>query len=606
MVKIIKKILIIIIILSSACSYALSISESLSKNPVAIGETFEFIVTVASDKSENISTPKPTKRLDPFTLNGTRQSSSVSTQISFSKMVTKVSKQFHFSLSSQKEGEWMIPPFSFTVSGKSYQTKSTKLQVSSKVKKGLPSGTFGNAFDRFFQQGQGFPRLFNHSRRKISKGQFILQAEVKKLQVYRGEMLPFDLALYQQRGLPHSVSITHRDLIQLENFWTEKIKSSDQLAFQSEKKFKGITYLKATLEKLILFPLKVGVNYIPSIGIDLAAQDMSNFFNSNSSIISLRTKKIRLDVLPLPKKLRGIFIGGVGDFNITAQTKVKKIKATDILSYRIRIEGRGNVQEIKLPPWPKDTGFKVYNIVESHQFSPNNSYKEFEILLSSQKTGSLSTPKFSWTTFNPELKSYVWHDIPSINIEVDQAKKPILSSNKKYFTTAQNPETETKLKSKPSQPILQSLKERFYSPYRAWIWSLLLALFLAVIVWKYLVSKKAHKRQIRQMVADSIKKAELEVEEKKLTSAGITLINIMDQLFYSIIGTKGREIYKILEECPPSIRKSLGYRIEILIKNLEILSFSDSNQHKATQDQVREFIEEMRLLTHEIIKYQKL
>ena len=99
----------------------------------------------------------------------------------------------------------------------------------------------------------------------------------------------------------------------------------------------------------------------------------------------------------------------------------KNISKNDILSYKIHFKGTGNIQNIQLPKWPEDENFKVYDILESQKFSVQESYKTYEVLLLAKKSGVLPTPTLQWTTFDPDLESYVNHELSSEIINVKKA-----------------------------------------------------------------------------------------------------------------------------------------------------------------------------------------
>lgn len=597
---------ILLVFISTAFVHAknFTISENLSRNLVRPGDVFSIDVSIESKSKLSIKKPKPPSSLDPFQWNGVQQSYSFSTNYSSAQKIQSIHKVvFSILLSSQKEGNFKIPPFSIVIDNQVYKTKSLSVNISNQAsplstrRQGL--GLIPDVDDIF----SGIQPFFGRST-PLSKDNFLLKAHVKKLKIYEGEILPFQIVFYQKSDGGYSARLPVYKPLQMEGVVVEHIKTYDRLEFLNRKVINNKTYLEAVLQKLVLFPLRKGFLKIPSIQATAQIRDSSSFFNFGSlKTIPLKSQSISIEVIPLPKKFKRIFTGAVGDFVIHSEVDHARLQQGDALTYTIRFEGQGNVHNIQIPPWPKNSDFKVYSINETEQFNlEKNSYKEYKILLLSQKVGAVKTPALKWTTFNPELKSYVQHIIRSIPIYVQKSpsKNNKSMSNEKYFN--QNlVEGSKKLTKKQSTSILN-----FNNP----IYKKIQFGILAVLIWgilffllRKLILFLLKRNRLRNEFQSYLKRAQRAIDRGNYKEAGSIMLSMIDQLFYLIIGTKGRSVEQLLEQCHPSIRKELGEKITTLNRELENFIFSSRIEPSAahSKEKMQNCLKSARELSNQII-----
>ena len=304
----------------------------------------------------------------------------------------------------------------------------------------------------------------------------------------------------------------------------------------------------------------------------------SSFFSRRRPIV-LTSPPISVKVLPLPQQGRGVFTGAVGRFFVFSEVNQKQILKDDILSYKIRFEGDGNIRMIKLPPWPEDSDFKVYDVLESGEFFPEKSYKEYEILLSAKKSGELKTPLLNWTTFDPDLKSYVNHELEPVKVKV-QEKGAFKEEEQKFFDSS-NAGGAQQIPTPEKEGVLSPLPENIslYKKNKYLFWSFIYTVLVLMIFWKHRIffrrKKKLNWPVILNQTFDQAQKA---LDEGHHRKTGTLLLNLMDQVWLKTAGTGGRELDKLLEKCPPSLRKELGIEIKQLKIDLEDLSFSKRSE----------------------------
>lgn len=578
-------------------SSAVEIRTKLSKNPAAVNEKFDFIIEAAADEPVDITPPELPKTLAPLVLSGSHSSSQVFQSFSMPGGMSKEFKtSFYYSLHCSQEGEFTIDPVSVAVDGKIYKTKEVKVQISSKVQPS-PKALFRGPLDVFdFFQSPSFP-----PKTPALKGALQLKAFVEKKKVFLGEMLSLKWFLYKKRDMRLPVSIEEFQTVQPKDFWMEKQNKTPQtLSFNQTENLKGEDYLKALLDSYVLFPLKTGRLVIPALKIKLRMQGFGSFF-SRTRLEELESQAIEIQVSSLPELGREGFTGAVGSFLIQSELEDRDILKSDLLSYKIHFTGRGGVQSIKQPAWPPDSDFEVYNVLESQNFSFEKSFKTFEFLLLPKKTGNLKTPVLNLAVFDPHLKSYVSHEIPSYSVQVRGKNTPALESSEKFFTQK---EQESSAAEAPLPPAASIEEKSFYQKYVHAIWVFLYLAVLAALGWRHRrYFYKKRKIDLGRMLLNACTRAMDMKNQGRYKEAGGILLKMMDSIWMTLTGTRGRSVQVLLEKCPPSVRVELGQNIQNLIHKLEFLSFAPDSAYQWSEKEAEQVIQECEMLIQRVLKY---
>lgn len=133
----------------------------------------------------------------------------------------------------------------------------------------------------------------------------------------------------------------------------------------------GATYRTGTILQYVVFPQKAGRITIPSITFDCAVlqqdhtMDLADaFFNGGGTVgVQVRRKvpeiTLQVDALPQPKPAN--FSGAVGKFNLQGKLLTPNVRTNDVATYRITLNGLGNMKLISAPTvnFPKD--FDTYD-----------------------------------------------------------------------------------------------------------------------------------------------------------------------------------------------------------------------------------------------------
>ena len=575
------------ILFFSFYSKAVDVQARVSQNPIGMNQNFDFAIDVISTESVDIDPPR-LPPLENFILQNSHTSSQVIQKYSSTSGVFReFQKSFHFTLSAPREGNWTIPSLEVIVDGQSYQTQSIDVEVSSQVS---PSRPF-NLRDpfKFFDFFEDDSLLFQGVKEGVD-----LKAVFRKKKIYLGEMFPVEWYIYKKRSLKFPVSIQGYSNIQPQNFWLHKVKDITDIEFDQVVQQRGEEYLRGLLTSYVFFPLKTGKLSIDSLEVKLNISDFSSFFSRENST-QIKSHSVHVEVLPLPTLGKGNFTGAVGEFKIRSQVSSKQIQQSDLLSYKISFEGKGGVSGIKLPLWNQENDFEIYNTLESQEFSPRKSSKTFEVLLIPKRAGTLQIPSFKWTTFDPNLESYVEHEIPSHTIQVQKSSLSEKQTGESFLGEMRN-DSESSF---DQNSILKFIYKYFWFIFTFVFFSL--SGFLGMR-YRYIWFKKPQKNLGKLLLKGCTKARHL--KNKKLYSeVGVLLLKIIDQIWLSLTGTMGRDMETLLSKCPPSVRLEMGQKFQSLVERLEFLSFAPKEAHEWTEKEVEKIIQETEMIVSRFLKH---
>ena len=422
----------------------------------------------------------------------------------------------------------------------------------------------------------------------------------KKKKIFLGEMFPLQWFLYKKRNSTASFVIDNIQTFQPEGFWLEKSEQPSQLEFKQVEQIQGKSYLKALAVEYVLFPLKTGILTIDPVQIQVRTRSFPSFF-AQTQDQTLKSRPLKIQISHLPQLGRGLFTGAVGSFLIQSELDKKDILKSDILSYKIHFTGTGGVHNIQLPKWPEDSDFEVYNILESQKFSIEKSSKVFEVLLLAKKSGSLVIPSFVWTTFDPQLQSYVSHELVGYNVNV----RPLVDSKKEESSQRFFSEKKQEPRAEVRQESFLKEISVYYKKYKFFIIALLFLIF-AFFLWNYRrFFLKKRKKNLEKILLTACKRAMECKKKNQARKAGVELLGVIDQIWEALTGERGSDVSVLLEKSPPSVRKEFGASLSDLIQKLEFLSFAPEDSQKYSEEEVEKIIQECESLVRKVLKYYK-
>ena len=357
-----KVILLFLLIFTSTGLHAADIKTELSDSKIAVGESATLNIKITGKSSK--VTPVKFPAVDGLHISFTGSSRSFQFVNGKSWSGTVLS----FSITAEKKGEYIIPPFVLETDGVKISSAEVKLTVSeSSAHRGGGGGPLRGDVEltsetvyigepflmRYFidNSGGNFPDIKGFSEQPHTKG-FVMKGIDERL----------DIA-----GKTHAGSFC-------------------------------------------LVPLDKGIHEIGGGSVEVLIEIPRGFFSMDRrGRINFSFKKI--NVIPIPPEGKPLtFAGDVGEFKIEADLPAGDFKPFEEIKIPVRISGRGNFLTLSKPRIENEDGFKA--IVEEREQVLSlegrdlAGTKNFIVTLIPQKEGKINPGRIFMEYFNPYKKSY--------------------------------------------------------------------------------------------------------------------------------------------------------------------------------------------------------
>jgi len=322
---------------------------------------------------------------------------STSSNFEFVNGKTSFSKTYTYVLFPQKTGVFDVGEASIQSGRKKTIARATKVEV---VKGSAP-------------QAQTIPKTQTSPGTQPSQlngtNTIFINTFVDKKEPYVGEQITFTFELYYRIR----ISETEYEPPSTTGFWLTDLPQIPK----ATKNVKGNNYYYNVI-KSALFPTTSGKLTIGPASLGFTTQ--TGFFSFGETY-TLKSDPIAIQAKPLPEKGKpGNFGGAVGNFNISSAADNTTVKAGDVVTIRISVTGRGNLDLISMITEPDLSSFKMYDPKISEKIS-NSGFviggaKTWEYVIIPRQQGKVTIEPFSLSYFNPDDESY--HTVSTEPIEV--------------------------------------------------------------------------------------------------------------------------------------------------------------------------------------------
>jgi hypothetical protein len=387
-----------------------------SHNSVKTGDRFQIQFT-ANTKISNFKAPN----LSNFrVLSGPNQS----TNMSWVNGKTTSSISYSYVLMAVKEGEFTIGPAVAVANGKAHKTNSIKIAVGKGVnvkQGGTQTKSGGNVSDDLY-----------------------IKSSVTKRKVYQGEQIIATYKLYTRVGIAGNELVKNADL---NGFWSQEIDFGESV--WTKEIIGGYRYNVATIRKIVLFPQRAGELEIDPLEMKFIVQRrvsgggqsvFDQFFGRVENVeYSLKSKPIKITVLPHPSNAPASFNNAVGALNMTVDVSANEVKANEAVNIKIKISGKGNLPLIDSPEITFPSDFETYDPKVNDKIKTDGSgvsgSKEFDYLVIPRHPGQFKLDPVEFVYFNPTTKKYQTISSEPIKINVlksdgSTSDNVVYSSNK--------------------------------------------------------------------------------------------------------------------------------------------------------------------------------
>ncbi|MEK7812778.1 MAG: BatD family protein, partial [Candidatus Desantisbacteria bacterium] len=279
--------------------------------------------------------------------------------------------------------------------------------------------------------------FFNKASRQAQIAQpvsepIIVTTTLSRHTCYVNQMVILTFTFYRRVNLFEFPSYSPPSTI---GFWSVELPPKKAERYENVQ---GIRYLAQDM-KTALFPTQPGKWTIGSATI-IARLDLF------SAPITVATKPLKINVLPLPKQGKGEnSISTVGRFTITAAVDKRVIERGKPFTLKVKVDGTGNIHAIPEPLILMDDNFKKLSVHAADNiikgFDSVSGSKTFEYIIMPIKEGNGKVGPIKLTYFDPFANKY-------INLSANPFRIKVLPSNIPL------PEEETKLPEKLEKKVV--------------------------------------------------------------------------------------------------------------------------------------------------------
>ena len=357
-----------------------NIQLSVNVKPIEVGQMVAF--TVKSNVNGNISINLPATFTEAGVMNGMEQTMDGNGNMLISISYTQ---QGVFT----KPGKYTITA---SVKDKNKTYKSNDLSVVVRKKREAKS-------KKKYEQSD--EDISNSNLKEAVFG--IIEKSKRKL--YEGEPLLLEAKIFSKINVTNIVQyqpFTIKGTVE-----TFDIEKTDNVSINREN-YKGNTFLTFSYGKQLVFPATSGKYIIKPFSMVLRYNN-GGFFDND---FQLESNATFVDVIPLPKGAPKDFNGGVGKFSMSTNLSKKIAKVGDILTFTVKVTGKGNMHAISKPKINLPANLTLYGdpeIKEDLDYTDEGveGEKTYKFFIKVERGGKIDMHPSSISYFDPSLKKYV-------------------------------------------------------------------------------------------------------------------------------------------------------------------------------------------------------
>lgn len=602
-------VLFVSILLSSFMAFAdsgVSVETRLDKDVVAIGEQIILNIVVTLSGDGEIAEPRLSDT-GGLELLGKNSATSMQSQLRSGPQGMQFEKKkiqtFIYFLVGKKEGSYSIAPIEVVVDGKAYKTKVVRLEISNKeagkmAQKPKPQSNnpfaMPNPFDNedeadsllgqlLQNRGQQKEEIPSRNLPVNTNEAFFVTVELDKNEAYEGEQIFANWYLYTRGEL---YQLDRLKFPSLKGFWKEDIEAAPTLIYQQEI-VNGVQFRKALLASHALFPIKEGIGVIDDYKIratvSLPTNNFGGFAFGKPYTYTRTSGSVQVKIKALPSENRPLsFSGAVGKYQISMRADNQEIHQWKPFVVRVRYEGEGNAKLIEMPQMQFPPSVEIYDATKSEAkyFKSGKSYKEFLVSLIAKESGAVTIPPIELSYFDPETSSYNVITTDPLNVNVIPGERPVDLGGDRVALPNDPANKKEPVFVMPE--IHKEFREKKFYWLSGWpavfVWLGLYSIAFIVQTGFYFYWSKPEddSKDIRKWMGHRASRIKPLLAGKQYRTVAGECLNLIYKVVGAISddGNSGLEMYKLLDQLPPSIRRDLGSSIQKQVEKWQILAFA--------------------------------
>ncbi len=416
---------------SAALAQGVSFTARAGRNPVGLGETMPFEVTLSIEGGRMEDYRAPDFR--GFRVISEYPSDSTQIQMGGGGALMRRVHTRRYQLVPLQKGKLTIGPASARVDGRELRTEKVTVTVVDPGQAPQPAPArprLPRGFPGFPDPSSLFPGFGDDLEPEAPPAsdpvhptgqRSFLRVLPSKPRAYVGEQITVEwslcLAERQNNYAPTKEPRT-------DGFWVEDLEvphSQHGLAL-SEQVLDGRTYLVAPVMRRALFGLRPGKLTITPLEADISR---TGFFGQPLRSEHLKAEPLTLEILPLPPGApAGFDPAAVGRFTLAAAVDRDRVQTGEAITLKVRVEGHGNLRKLPLPTLPRLDGWKIYDpkvTVELTKGDEIGGNKTAEYLLLPERPGVTQVPALTFAYFDPRKGEYAKAESSPLRLEVTGA-----------------------------------------------------------------------------------------------------------------------------------------------------------------------------------------
>ncbi|MBC8045376.1 MAG: protein BatD, partial [Fimbriimonadaceae bacterium] len=388
-------------------------TATVNKNKVGVSERFTLSFTISNCDGKNFKAPVLS---DFYVVGGPNQSS----QISMINGKTTQSVSFNYALQPKSIGKFTIGSASIKCGNDNLTSQPITIEVTE-----APVTQNNNSSDQATDLN------------KYVKENYFIKTEVSEAEIYRGEETTITFKLYINRNsaiADHQVTGMNK-VPKFNGFYADDIDVSNSPP--TYETINGQSYVVYIIKKTVLTAQQAGDLEVDPFSIDaiVAVKTKSKkksrdpfedffgdsfpdpFSNKYENVnISTSSPTVKIKVNDLPPNAPSDFNGAVGNFTMQTELNNTETKTDEPLTYRVIINGTGNLNLFEAPVLNLPPGWETYD----PEITEADNSRIFEYLLIPRSPGEFTIPAHTWSYFNPSKKQYVTLTSQSYNVNIEE------------------------------------------------------------------------------------------------------------------------------------------------------------------------------------------
>ena len=386
---------------------------------------FQLSFTVNSINVDDFTPPS----FDDFeVLSGPSRSIRSSSSSINGRVTREEATTYTYMLAPRSKGKFVIGEAVATVGNKTAKSRACHIEVTGDGKPRSNARRQQNESNRVQRAGE-----------KITENDLFVKVVANRKKIYEQEPVLLTYKFYAKTGVGLNNIGLHKKP-DFRGMLSQEIPVSEiDLNVES---INGVPYRTGVMQRYVIFPQSAGKITVPGITFDcyVIQQDHSidlidAFFNGGGTItrtVQRTVKDVDLEILPLPTPKPVNFSGGVGQFFIKGELLNDEFRTNDVATFRVTIEGTGNLKLIPEPKFELPADFDVYSpkVNESTNVTEDGTTGKiiYDYTFVPRNIGDYQIPAIELNYFDPLSESYVTTSTKPLSFHVQKGSR----SNEEY------------------------------------------------------------------------------------------------------------------------------------------------------------------------------